>query len=390
MRRDSEFRRVDLLSGIKRRYIIISEELSMEQFSFFPDQQRPDKKAKPKKPEFRFLSTRFQGSKLKIVGWIWSLIKNLKFDSCLDAFGGTGSVAYMFKLHKKRVDYNDNLRFNYIIGKAIIENDNVILEEAEIVKILQQSPGIVYPTFIQDTFKDIFYMDNENKWLDVVVNNIRSIEDEYKRCIALTALFQACIIKRPYNLFHRANLYMRKADVKRNFGNKTTWDKPFDYYFRKFSQEVNSIIFPNGRQNRAFCEDVFSIKPNYDLVYIDTPYTSEKGIGVDYLDFYHFLEGLVDYDKWPDHVDYNYKHRRLKGGKSVFCQKDKIYDAFNRLFRYFKDSIIVVSYRSHGIPSEEEMVELLSRYKNDVKVHHMGYQYVLSHLNGKEILLIGT
>ncbi len=49
-----------------------------------------------------------------------------------------------------------------------------------------------------------------------------------KKAMFLWALFQSCISKRPYNLFHRKNLYVRTADVKRNFGNKTTWDKPFE------------------------------------------------------------------------------------------------------------------------------------------------------------------
>ena len=35
-----------------------------------------------------FPKTRYQGSKLKILGWIWENIKDLKFNSALDAFGG--------------------------------------------------------------------------------------------------------------------------------------------------------------------------------------------------------------------------------------------------------------------------------------------------------------
>jgi len=35
------------------------------------------------------------------------------------------------------------------------------------------------------------------------------------------------------------------------------------------------------------------IEGNYDLAYIDPPYISAQGVGVDYLEFYHFLEGLV-------------------------------------------------------------------------------------------------
>ncbi len=44
-----------------------------------------------------FPSTRYQGSKLKIVDWIWENIKDLEFNTALDAFGGTGCVAYLLK-----------------------------------------------------------------------------------------------------------------------------------------------------------------------------------------------------------------------------------------------------------------------------------------------------
>ena len=74
-----------------------------------------------------FPSTRFQGSKLKIVDWIWDAIEDLSFDTALDAFGGTGSVAYLLKSKGKQVTYNDILKFNWYIGTALIENDQVRL-----------------------------------------------------------------------------------------------------------------------------------------------------------------------------------------------------------------------------------------------------------------------
>ena len=67
-------------------------------------------------------STRYQGSKYKIIKWIDYYTKDLKFNSVLDAFGGTGCVGYMFKKNGKQVFYNDSLKFNYYIGLAIIEN----------------------------------------------------------------------------------------------------------------------------------------------------------------------------------------------------------------------------------------------------------------------------
>jgi adenine-specific DNA methylase len=337
-----------------------------------------------------FPSTRFQGSKLKLVDWIWGSIEDLKFQTALDAFGGTGCVGHMLKTREKKVTYNDILKFNWYIGQALIENDSTRLNEDDVAIIITRHKEILYPSFIQDTFKDIYFTDEENRWLDTVVTNIGMIKDKYKKAIAYFALFQACIIKRPFNLFHRKNLYIRLSDVERNFGNKATWDTPFETHFRNFVAEANKAVFSNGQQNTALNMDVFDIKENFDLVYIDTPYISQKGVGVDYYDFYHFLEGLVDYSKWDEMIDYRTKHRRLKDKDCVWVDKNRIKAAFDKLFDKFKDSIIVVSYRSDGIPSIEELKNLLGKYKPNLEERIWSdYKYVLSNGNSEEILLIG-
>jgi hypothetical protein len=66
------------------------------------------------------------------------------------------------------------------------------------------------------------------------------IDNKYKQALAYYALFQPSIIKRPYNLIYsiEKNLYVRNADVERSFGNKTTWDALFDFYFKKFYSRV--------------------------------------------------------------------------------------------------------------------------------------------------------
>lgn len=68
-----------------------------------------------------FPSTRYQGSKAKLAQWIWEQIAGLDFTTCLDAFGGTGAVAFRLKRAGKAVTYNDLLRFNYFFGLAFIE-----------------------------------------------------------------------------------------------------------------------------------------------------------------------------------------------------------------------------------------------------------------------------
>lgn len=337
----------------------------------------------------KFPSTRYQGSKAKFADWIWNEISHIPFQTVLDAFGGTGSVAYKLKDNGKAVTYNDILPFNSIIGKAIIENKSVLLSESDINLILEEWQNIEYPTFIADNFKDIYYTDDENHWLDVVRYNISTIKDEYKRAIAWFALFQSCIIKRPYNLFHRKNLYVRLMDVKRSFGNKKTWDTPFETHFRNFVNEANNAVFNNGVECHAINTDALNVDAKFDLVYIDTPYINDKGVGVDYADFYHFLNGLVDYDNWMYLIDFESKHHRLKRQYNIWADKDNIINGFIQLIEHFKNSILVFSYRSNGIPSIENIVDILIKHNrhNELRYSH-DIKYALSETTSKEVLII--
>lgn len=339
-----------------------------------------------------FPSTRYQGSKQKIADWIWKNIEGLKFESFLDAFSGTACMGFLAKTHRKEVTCNDILKFNYHVALAIIENSSSNLTKADVEFLLTSHKDINYPTFIQDTFKDIYYTDEENAFLDMIIKNIQQLTDKYKRAIAFAALGQACLVKRPFNLFHRKNLYIRFADVERSFGNKTTWDKPFPHYFKDFVREFNAAVFSNNKNNKALNLDIFNAPDNhYDLVYIDTPYISPAGVGVDYYQFYHFLEGIVDYDNWASRIDYSSKHRRMMPEYNIWVDKNAITNAFDRLFKKFQDSILVVSYRHPGIPGKDTLKQLLEQYKRDVVLKEKDYKYVLSKKNGDkngEVLLI--
>jgi adenine-specific DNA methylase len=339
-----------------------------------------------------FPSTRYQGSKAKLVDWIWAQISGLEFTTCLDAFGGTGVIAYRLKQAGKQVTYNDLLRFNYYFGRALIENKQVHLLPKDVDWLLAKHSQMAYPCFIQDNFRDIYFTDEENSWLDQTTTNIWQLTDPYKFALAFFALSQACIIKRPFNLFHRKNLYLRQAEVERSFGNKTAWDKPFEEWFRSFIKEANRSVFDNGQSNYALNFGAGNIPGAYDLVYIDPPYISKQGVAVDYLDFYHFLEGLTRYNTWRTYIDYRSKHRRFLRRPNPWADKRRIHAAFERLFDRFQSSIIVASYRSDGIPAEEDLVALLKQYKRTVRVERCAqYKYVLStNSEAHEILLIGV
>jgi adenine-specific DNA methylase len=335
-------------------------------------------------------STRYLGSKRKIVGWIWSQIGGFSFDTFLDAFGGTGVVGYCAKRHGKRVFYNDVLKFNYQVGLSIIENGSVKLSQEDVDFLLCEHDDVDYPTFIEDTFKDIYYTDEENRWLDMIVTNIKMLCDKYKRALAFAALGQSCLIKRPFNLFHRRNLYFRFRKVKRSFRNYGTWNKPFEEHFRKFVEEYNSMVFSNFRYNEAYNFDVFDLDcVDADMVYLDPPYIPIDGEKPNYRQYYHFLEGLVDYDSWGEMIDSNSDIKAIRSYNSPWIDKSKVNGAFDRLFSMFNDAkFLVVSYRSDGVPSMKEIYAMLEAYKEHVKLRRKRFRYVLSKKETEELLFI--
>jgi adenine-specific DNA methylase len=340
--------------------------------------------------EVRIPTTRYQGSKAKLVDWIWKNIKDLDFSTVLDAFGGTGVVGYYLKQKEKQVFYNDYLKSNYYIGVSLIENNSIRLNEHDLERLLTKDPKSDYGSFIAETFKEIYYTDEENQWLDMVVQNIERMENSYKKALGYFALIQACLVKRPFNLFHRKNLYIRMANVKRTFGNKTTWDRPFEEHFMDFIREINYLVYDNRKENKAYHLDIFEVEGNFDLVYIDPPYTSSKGVSVDYLNFYHFLEGLADYENWKSEINHRTINKRFHKDDNPWNNKHKIRRKFRDIFEKFKDSILVVSYRSDGIPSIEQIVSDAKLFKKHVHVYTFdNYQYVLSNDRTSEILIVG-
>ncbi len=144
-------------------------------------------------------STRYQGSKYKLVDWINYNTRHLKFETVLDAFGGTGCVSYSFKKQGKQVFYNDILKFNSYIATALIKNSTNF--------------SIKYPTFIQDNFKDIYFTQDENKWLDVVITNIFKISNEYKKSI-LVVSYRENGIPTIDELINILKMYKNKIEVK--------------------------------------------------------------------------------------------------------------------------------------------------------------------------------
>jgi adenine-specific DNA-methyltransferase len=345
-----------------------------------------------------FPKTRFQGSKGRILPWIHDNLKNINYSTVLDGFSGSNIVSYYFKSQGKQVFSNDIMKSSFIGAKALIENSSEKVDDLFIKELLEPMGYNEHLHYIEDNYDGVYFTTEENRWLDGFIAKISQIESEYLQSICYWALFQACIIKRPYNLFHRRNLYMRTNNVKRSFGNKTTWDRSFSYYLKKFVVEARNAIFDNQQQNLALNCDISDIRQyidvNFDLVYFDPPYM-KYGIqtsGNDYQNYYHFLEGILDYENWPSRLNLKLKHKPYSTQKSDWLDPKLIMKNFENIISMFQSSDIVISYNTDGYPSPKEIMSVLSAYKSKVEIKSIPIKYVLNkkEQNKQEILFVAT
>ncbi len=330
--------------------------------------------------------TRFMGSKRKLLGEIWSVASRFDFDTVVDLFSGSGIVGYMFKAHGKTVISNDYMVMSAVFSKAMIENNTVILPMDEAKRLLIQQGEI--DNFVSDTFKDLYYTDEENRLIDILRSNIAAIEDQYKKAIAMTALIRACTKKRPRGIFTYTG--HRYDDGRKDL------QKTLSQQFLEAVEAVNNAVFDNHKVNKSINGDAMSLtikKP--DLVYIDPPYYSPLSDN-EYVRRYHFIEGLAR--DWKGvQIQEHTKTKKFKSYPTPFSTKNGAYDAFDKLFSKFSDSILIVSYSSNSLPTQEDMVALMKKYKANVDVVPVDYKYAFgnqadakTHRNSvKEYLFVG-
>ena len=329
----------------------------------------PEKKKKVKSEPLSdqvslYPPTRFMGSKRKLLGEIWNVASRFEFDSVVDLFSGSGIVGYMFKSHGKTVISNDYMAMSATFTKAMVENNTVTLPIAEAEKLLIKQGEVDH--FVSDTFKDLYYTDEENELIDILRTNIAAIDDQYKKAIAMTALIRACTKKRPRGIFTYTG--HRYDDGRKDL------QKSLSQQFLEAVEAVNNAVFDNHKTNKSVNGDAMALeveKP--DLVYIDPPYYSPLSDN-EYVRRYHFIEGLARDWKGVE-IQEHTKTKKFKSYPTPFSTKNGAYDAFDKLFSKFSDSILIVSYSSNSLPTQEDMVELMKKYKKHVEVVPVDYKY---------------
>ena len=327
----------------------------------------PEKKKAPKGEPLSdqvslYPPTRFMGSKRKLLGEIWNVASRFEFDTAVDLFSGSGIVGYMFKSHSKTVISNDYMAMSATFTKAMVENNTVTLPMEEAEKLLIQQCDVYQSV----RFPHLYNTDEENELIDILRTNIAAIEDQYKKAIAMTALIRACTKKRPRGIFTYTG--HRYDDGRKDL------QKSLSQQFLEAVEAVNNAVFDNNKANKSVNGDAMALTGiNPDLVYIDPPYYSPLSDN-EYVRRYHFIEGLARDWKGVE-IQEHTKTKKFKSYPTPFSTKDGAYNAFDKLFSKFADSILIVSYSSNSLPTQEDMVALMKKYKEHVEVVPVDYKY---------------
>jgi len=309
-------------------------------------------------------STRFMGSKQKLLNKIWEVSSRFDFNKAFDLFSGSGIVGYMYKAQGKEVLSNDYMHMSATFTKAMVENKNTVLTSEEVANLLYE--GINIDKYVSESFKDLYFSDEDNLTIDILRTNINALQDEYKKAIALSALIRACIKKRPRGVFTYTGY---KYDDGR-----LDLQKTIKQHFIEAVKLINKAVFDNGMNNIAMCADALSIKSNEcAIVYIDPPYYSPLSDN-EYVRRYHFVEGIARDWKGVE-MQNNTKTKKFKSYPTPFSSLEGTKMAFETIYKNFPNSVFIVSYSSNCLPNKEEMISLLSKYRKYVDVYPVDYTY---------------
>lgn len=309
-------------------------------------------------------STRYMGSKSKLLSEIWAVASQFEFDTAIDLFSGSSAVGYMLKSHGKTVISNDYMAMSATFAKAMIENNDITLSTDDALALLEARKPV--DRFVETTFQGLYFSDDDNRLIDILRANIKAIKNPYKRAIAMSSLVRACLKKRPRGIF--TYIGNRYDDGRKDL------QMSFSAQFLEAVSAVNAAVFDNGKKNKSRHGDAMDLQSKESgLVYIDPPYYSPLSDN-EYVRRYHFVEGLAR--DWADvEIQAHTITKKFKSYPTPFSSRKGAAEAFDLLFKRFRDSVLVVSYSSNSQPTLDEMVAIMAKHKQHVEVVPVDYRY---------------
>jgi adenine-specific DNA-methyltransferase len=310
----------------------------------------------------RYPRMRFMGSKHRLAPRLAELFATLPPGPAVDAFSGSGVVAYTLKATGRPVTANDHLAFAAAMAQALVANDANLLTPADVDRLC--SPNRDGRDFIQRTFDGLYFPSADHAFLDAAWSHLDPMEPT-QRAMAITALCLAAARKQPRGVFTITTL--RYDDGRRQL--RTSLRD----LFREAVDDLNAAVFA-GSPGQSVCGEVFDLDPTgIALAYLDPPYAPPRD-DTCYIKRYHFLEGLATYWRGQE-IMWGTRSRKLVKRHTPFASKRTVRDALDRTFDHFRDATLVVSYGSNAALGIEELEGLLRRHAPRVERLEIPHTY---------------
>lgn len=330
----------------------------------------------------KYPKVNYIGNKEKLADWI---IENLptQCGTVLDLFCGGCSVSYAFKKHGFNVISNDVLFSNFVIAKAIIENDSETLNEEDLtVDIKQETQDEKHKKI--EFLVDNLYFNDEVKELAYLISISEKLND-YKKYLFLALLRRSMIRKLPYS---RMNI--KWTEIKKLRDEEYSYKKygryrhyhnvSFMEHIKENLDEYNSSVINNETEciatNYDAADCLQQLKQQVDVVYLDPPYPSTMN---KYIDFYGPFDKMFE------------KNIKIK---TELTNKNTFLENFSNLISLCvgKTKYIAISLNNKSYPSADLLVQHISRFIERYTLSTKNHAYKVTGKENKksneEILLV--
>jgi len=323
----------------------------------------------------------FIGNKQKITNWMFDFVPS-DVEVFLDGFSGGASVSYEAKKRNFEVISNDVLKINFLISKALVENNKHKLSEKDIEIVFNGKPISGY---MHKNYSNKNFFPEECMELDLYRKNIDKLSNNYKKAMALVLMRRSMIRKMPYSRFNikwekvkqlRDEEYSYKHYKRR----RAYHNESFKKHFLSNVDEYNLSLFDNGKNNKAHNKDIFSFinKVEADLIYLDPPY---PGTLNKYFEFYGLLDEYVDS---KEHTPFT----------NSFTNKNEALKLFDKLFKLSGDKkYMILSTGNKSYPDILTLKKLAEQYFKKITVSEKKHVYKITgkenKKGNKEVLIIG-
>lgn len=319
-------------------------------------------------------------NKERLAEWIVSYFPS-DAKSIFDAFSWWTSISYEAKKIGLKVYSNDILKINYYLAHAFIENNNKILNSKDIETIFSWN---MKEWFMYKNYSNKFFFPEECMELDLYRENIKKLKSKAKQSIALWLLRRSMIRKMPYSRFTLpwekiVQLRDEEYSYKKYKRRRAYHNKSFKYHFIDNLNDYNNAIFDNWEKNKAYNENIFDIvgKVKADIIYLDPPYTGTMN---NYFGFYGIIDEYIE-------------EKKLEPFEHNFIDKKESLILFDKLFSNLKNfKYWFLSYNNSSYPSKEQLVEIISKYSDNIKIIEKKHNYKITWKenknNNKEFLFI--